>query len=352
MSADRMSAESEQIDELLNAFLDGELSSEEAARVEKDLASDKELQDRFEKLQSTSNQLHGYFAAAKSNTREVDFVRGFLEAETASPVQVASKETATWQRVAVVWGLVAASIFAVSFLPQNATEQPRVPNALVQQEPETPDASAAPPQVELNEAAPTQYVSEMAFPALMYLLEVDIEVTEGAFEADVLKNIFGKHDIPIDTPLVVNDEIRGVIEKSRMRVKSPNSDEDGESALLYVVRAPINSLGSALDDVYRDEVSFPVVKFALGFDTPNVSLFKTLLRNSGDLFAIDQAFTAPISVPDEPSVASPFRGLGSEGLMVSREARRSGFRGQQMAVPSGLDAGSLENVLLFVRIAN
>lgn len=341
-----MSVENNQLDELLNAFLDGELSQEESARVEMDLASDEKLRARFEGIKNTSSQLRSYFAAAKPRMRNVDFVQGFLDSEETSPVQVASTETASWQRVAVAWGLVAASIFAVSFLPSGGSDQPQGSNSVAQQEPVTPEVLDTTQPVEPNSAASTQYVSEMAFPAIMYLLEVEIEVTEEALKADVLKTIFGKHDIPIDTPLIVNDEIRDVIEKSRMRVE-PQDDEDG--ALLYVVRAPISNLGSALDEVYRDETSFPIVKFALGFDTPNVSLFKTLLRNSGNLFAVDQSFTAPISVPDRPSVASPFRGIGSEGMMVSREARRSGFSGQQVPAMPGIDAGSLENVLLFVR---
>jgi negative regulator of sigma E activity len=359
MSADRMSAESEQLDELLNAFLDGELSREDAARVEMDLASDKKLQDRLESIQGTSNQLRNYFAAAKSSNREVDFVRGFMEAATESAVdgtqsavEVASKEKNSWRQVAVAWGLVAASILAVSFLPRGGTQPSQEPNLLVQEESVIP--TEVEPQLSTEPGAVTvkQYVSEMTFPAIMYLLEVDIEATDDALKTGVLQDIFQKHGIPIDKPLVVNDEIREVIEKSRMRVKPQGDKEGDEQALLYVVRAPLNSLGNALDEVYGNEVAFPVVKFALGFDTPNVSLFKTLIRNSGDMFAIDQAFTAPIASPERPKVASPFRGVGSEGVMVSSEVRRSGFSGKQVPAMSVGGQGSLENVLLFVRPAS
>lgn len=373
-----MSLQPDNFDELLNAKLDDELSAEERSQLDQVLEQNETARNDFESLQEMSSLLKDHFKESSASTElPPSFSAGVLAAceaaKSAEPTLVpASSDAAGHREVGTkLWifaAAIAASVALAVFLPgflapkdgpqlgQSETVDQEPTTTIVSNDPESPFDSSpgtesdpeTKPEIPTigDPSAQVEYVSEMQFPAIMYLLEVDIEATEEALKNKKIEAILKKHGIDPKEPLAVNDQVQGMIEQARMNVGQSGQATD---AYVHLVRAPIRSLGAALDEIYGDRVSFPNVKFALGFDTPNVGLFKTLLKNSGTRFVSNESFMAPIASADS-NHASPFRGIGSEGKLVSAAKREKGFGQLNMLTMDPSQGEELENLILFVRL--
>lgn len=193
---------------------------------------------------------------------------------------------------------------------------------------------------------PAQYVSELNF-GLTYLLVVDVEITVEAAQRAELQRILEANGILESQPIIANDEVQKVIADARMSVTEGGQD----AASIYFMRAPIENLGAALDQIYKNQNDFPRVSFDLGFDSPQTRLMQTIARSTGRRFATNQKFAAPIVVGAGQSVGTQLSGVEPPQRYVSSSARSQGF-GE--LPPTGLQspatATSLETVLVIARI--
>ncbi|MEM8732709.1 MAG: hypothetical protein AAGG44_00700 [Planctomycetota bacterium] len=368
-----MSRKPDNLEELLNAKLDNELADEERSQVDEALREE-QARGEYESLKEVSSLLKNHFQTQAVNSLSSGFTERVVAACEAARVEreeavkpaAVSEVRGSNATIWVIASVLAASVALVAFLPgllapsgsnemevvqaDPLSEDPG--SAIVENVIDTPETNPSLDPTELvipdgDDTVRVEYVSEMQFPAIMYLLEVDIEASASAIESNKIEAILKKHGVDPKKPLAANEDMRQVIEQARM---NGGAEGDTSNAYIHLVRAPIRNLGAALDEIYSDKVSFPNVKFALGFDTPNVGLFKSLLKNSGTRFASDEPFMAPISAGDSGR-ASPFRGVGSEGKLVSSSKRSQGFGQLNMVTLDPSKSEAIENLILFVRFA-
>ncbi len=382
-----MASEHNHQHELLSAYLDGELSESESARLEKAMANQADLRTQLEDLKQIRALAAEHFQSikAEADKQPVDLTTKVMAAISATeawhqrmPAQVAvrsaisSPESTSHRRRRMALAVVVAACVLIAAFPivrfwqgpgqgDNGASDSLAANNETDAQIDN-EAGTGNPFAELAQGEGTsnpftnssvddppetdaQWVSQMNF-GLVYILEVDVQISTAAYEAGVLDGILQASKILDSEPIVANQAILEAIEASRMNVRQGAAEGPSE-AFIYFVRAPISNLGIALDAIFQDQTSFPEVAFTLGFDSPRTRLMKTIAENSGQQFAVNQSFVAPVTV-EQADDGARF-GVDLPSQYVSRQARPNGI-GELSALQVQQADASLENLLLFVRV--
>ncbi len=377
-----MPIEGEKLDDLLSGYLDDQLNGEELQQVRTELDREESARVRLDEIQQTNQILRQHFRAvsdspaklpagftsrileiaeaAKSAKDEAGVVPETIEKSDSTERKLEPLGSSTWQRSVLKIAAMAAAILAIVSLPfffggpekdpassnqeMASKEDPEASSAEVPSGEFIPDTRLADESASAEEQ-PVQYVSQLGF-GLTYLLVVDVEITQAAAGQQVLQRILAQAGIVENPPIRGNEEVEAAIAESRMTVNE-NSTAEG-TATIYLLRAAIEDLGAALDQIYADQVSFPRVSLDLAFDTPNTRLMQKVARSTGTRFTVNESFAAPLSVEVDNGSSTAIRGIRPPANYVSKEQRETGFgslppRGQAAST-------SLETMLLFVRV--
>lgn len=186
------------------------------------------------------------------------------------------------------------------------------------------------------------YVSELQAGQFEYVLVVNVLLsrTGGA----QLRGLLNDSGIPRDAPILVGPEVEETINEARMTVANRENTSD---AMIYLIRADVAQLGHLLEGIYADSDHFPEVAFDLAVDDPQGRLLEKIARSTGQRFAVEKQFAAPIAIDADDLNGSSFPGWERPARLVSAEARTRGPAG--LAAP--MQEGNLNNVLLIVRSA-
>lgn len=356
-----------QLDELLSGFLDGELNGEELQQIRTLLDEQPEVKARLDELSALSSDLKAAFGVNTPSPLAGDFAsRVVAEAQrqaAASKVAVAGPRKRPWNQLAAAAAALAAVLMLAVFGPRFFSTTPEPVNladttpaesaseSSVSELPSSELASSAeaspflvPPQI--ADSSPNEesqgerrFVSNMEFKNTIVLV-VDLVMSTDAQQRDALNVLLGKHGLLTSKPVEVNDEIKEAVSETRMIVQPEGFDS--ADASIYFLRASVEVLGAALDEVYLNSEDFPKVAFDIAVDNPHARLLETIARASGTRFAMDEAFAVPVTIGSDAPV--PFKVRGSVRY-VSSEQRSQGFGGNATM----LGGDGLNTVLLLVR---
>ena len=358
-----MPFEGSQFDELLNGFLDGELSAEELRLVQKTLDANPELRDRLEMLSSLSVDLKAAFAANKPSPLASDFsTRVVFEAQrqaAAANVVVIDAGGLSWKYLGATLAALAAIVLLAVFGPRivstspeshkladvsketSATEPVGAENPMIADASPTsvlPSSEKAEGLLAEPPPAGQRFVSGMDFTNHIVLV-LDLEMSVEAKNRDALKELLRKHGLLRAKPIEANEEIKQAVAETRMIVQPQGFDSTDAS--IYFIRSGVDVLGAALDEIYLNREDFPKVAFDIAMDNSQARLLEAIAKASGERFAVNEAFAVPVT---SGVASSPFQVAGSTRY-VSSEQRSQGF-GDSATLIGGND---LSTVMILVR---
>lgn len=413
-----MSLDPRQLDEWLSAHLDGQLSEPERVRLLDELEQNQDARRRLDALRSTQLELKGFFSDRPKAMLGPEFtsrVLSSVEPNRLDSVTHRGESTPTrWSQVAAALALAGAILIAVSLptwltdgsanstnsnsLSSDALASNAAANKDVQATrpdlldgtndnaiagtglpvtgPESVDPSTSQsPQdgsSKANAVDSVQYVGDLQFPALQYVLIVDVTLTQQAMDNGTLQKVFAKAGIPTARPIIATQRLEKLVSEARMTVgideeeaTDADADADESESWLFYVRAPMADLGRALDEIYKDERHFPEVTLDLGYQTARSELLRTIAKSTTNRFLINESFAASVVATNEldssvaessmtegltSSTSNPFRQASQfttplPKRFVSKSARQAGFE----TSPSSTD-DKLENLILYVRV--
>ncbi|MCR9293174.1 MAG: hypothetical protein NXI32_10675 [bacterium] len=391
----------ERLDELLSGYLDNQLSSEESRQVEQELEREESVRTRLTELRQTSRLLKEHFASesqlqprlSKGFSSRVMAISEAAKAARAEAEQAANANSATepdreqiipaaastvrsWSRPVFALVALAASILLLLSLSgllsdslktdrpsgsELATQPPQgsspdlqeaeganpfdSASGLAQTPKDQTEVQTQPEDASAADQQPVEYVSQLGF-GMTYLLVVDVEMTQTAAQQNVLQRILAQAGIAENSPILGDERVEEAIAESRMTVTEANG-QAAQNAEIYFLRASIDDLGAALDQIYADQMNFPRVALDLAFDGPDTRLMRTIARSTGKRFAVNEKFAAPLSINTPNGRDTSISGLKRPTRYVSSEARSQGFG--SLPPPSVEGSSSLETMLLIVR---
>ncbi len=196
-----------------------------------------------------------------------------------------------------------------------------------------------------------QYVSQLDF-SQSFVFVVDVEMSAEAVRNDFFRELLQGAGIRVERPIAANEEMKRALAETRMIVQpqaGAETETETSDAWIYFVRADIGQIGPVLDKIYVDRQNFPRVAFDLAIDNPDTRLMQTIARATGQRFAADRPFAAPVSLSPDDLQPSPLRNVRKPQRFVSATRRQRGFSGDGMA--AALPGGDMSNVLFIVRPA-
>ncbi len=366
-----MPENAENFEELLSAFLDGELSEDEFKQVQAELGRSEPLRRQLSELSDLSRELQGFYrnssqarkAKAADNTlaarviaeAQREAVQAGLPddhhvrlAERAEIAIISEKKAVDWKKFARFGGwaaAVAAAIFLAVFVPgffreEVASDQ----QALAVTEDGVSDETST---EQIVQSQRPQYVSEIDFQG-GFVFVVDVELSAQARQNDALRKLLERAGLTNSEPIIGGFEIKKALSSSRSII-DPARDADASETRVYFVRGDFDAVAQVVDTIYADDQSFPRVAFDMAVDNPVAKLMETIARQTGERYAVDESFVAPVVVDSrdsEFSAVSPFGRLPKPSGLVSTAARKRGLDSNSWAL---LEKNGLTSVLLLVR---
>jgi len=223
-------------------------------------------------------------------------------------------------------------------------------------------ASAAPPSGAETVGTPSQqqpatdastdrpqYVSQLDF-SQSFVFVVDVEISAEGLRNDVFHELLRGAGIQVEPPIAANEEVARALSETRMIVQpGGEAGAAASQAWIYFVRADINQIGPVLDKIYFDRQHFPRVAFDLAIDNPSTRLMQTIARATGQRFAANRPFAAPVAIGSDTQQPAPLPNVKKPERFVSAVRRQRGF--SQDGLAAALPPGDLSNVLFIVRPA-
>ncbi len=375
-----MPFEGAQLDELLNGFLDGELSELESARVKQILADNPAAQTQLDQLEVLRSDLkalsrmrqatapglsHDFTSrvmAAAHKRANLDNQASNKQAERVELVDRPPVHTRsiTNRRIVLVGLAIAASLMVMINSPGwmgmlgPRSGQPVDADTMAAQSTDVaaevdlqgsePLADAA---VESGEAVQltSQWMDEWRR-QLTIILVVDMTLSSEAVSNDYVANLLAAHSIPVAAPVVADQELLAIVEKSRMSetVQQP----EGRDALIYFVHANTQAVDKLVQTFLDDFANIPTLRTDIAFDAPANQLVRKIVESSDGKLAIHETFAAPVSDEEGPR-PSPFSDIGPQGKLVASSARGRASPTGGASLGGGGGEGK-SSVLLLVRI--
>jgi hypothetical protein len=213
-----MSFSEEHCDQLISAYLDGELSGPEQARVEQLLASSVEHRQLYEELLSVRGSLQSLAPVkldASFKQRVLQRAETELVAQRGTPYGQPAKDAASRRRSLIgfspAWSAIAALAATVVlvatayWLPQwfrRPTQPPLVRNNGNQDPTYNVKQNGAPDLVQVN-------------PRVKLMLLLDIMLTDRGFENRSFEALLARCNIPLEDTIEVGDKLKTTLLKSR-----------------------------------------------------------------------------------------------------------------------------------------
>ncbi|MEM7474213.1 MAG: hypothetical protein AAF483_04415 [Planctomycetota bacterium] len=136
-----------------------------------------------------------------------------------------------------------------------------------------------------------EYVGEMDFPPILYLVMLDLEIDAKAYEDEVFEKTLSNAGIKVGEPIAATQEVQDAIGAARTAA----GDQEEAPALIYLVRAPLTELSTVLEKTLSNFDDYPHVAMDLGFDVPQINLLKKLAKNTGKRFSVNESFSVPFT---------------------------------------------------------
>ena len=175
----------------------------------------------------------------------------------------------------------------------------------------------------------------------MLTLVVDVSLTKSAIDNEVLESILTRHDIAMtEQQILTVDEISN-LEKTSLAGK-PVDDGSGEIGIIFI-RAPGTNVNKAIEDILKEEKSFPQV----GMD----------IQMDDSLRAFVTELSAIRVIPERKGEARQLRSTSKESLMSFAEGSKKLPPLKRKAEKSGMsailkaDGRAMSNALLIIRQA-
>jgi anti-sigma factor RsiW len=272
-------------EELISAYVDGEVSADERAQIEQALADSAECRQRYEELQGLRSHLRSlpHFTLPDDFHQRVirRAERSMLLAETkptadAPPARavasVASSPGAsrralrTWQTVAVSAAAVAAALlFALVMVSRRHRLDIPVGPSGPEQIVENDQDGGAPDGVRSGE----QWVADARGGISLrpaYVLVVDLTITPKGRKNRTFEDALKKAGVKFDPSLTVDEDLEDALLRSRYlehveRVTEPDEEQaaDDEVSMVYVTGSGL-ALDAAIEDLRRKRPRDEIVR--------------------------------------------------------------------------------------------
>ena len=175
----------------------------------------------------------------------------------------------------------------------------------------------------------------------MLTLVVDISLTKSAIDNEVLESILSRHDIAMTEQQILSVEELSNLEKTSLAGK-PVDDGSGEIGIIFI-RAPGTNVNQAIEDILKEEKSFPQV----GMD----------IQMDDSLRAFVTELSAIRVIAERKGQARHLRSTPRESLMSFAEGSKKLPPLKRKTEKSGMsailkaDGRALSNALLIIRQA-
>ncbi|MCA9194524.1 MAG: hypothetical protein KDB03_22290 [Planctomycetales bacterium] len=320
-----MPPDGNQIDELLSALLDNELSGEELSYVKGILSSDAELQARLESMRALRGEL-------RQLLRTPSVGSGFLDHRFAERVVAAAQKRAVQSGLAEDHHVRLAEHSAISHIARTKIFSRRVVYAVAtaasigaiwlsaiyfgswskssgnSQIAQVPEQSVANTDVaSLSETGRdgTGQVAFNPFPqgvestpnnttsiesqegslaanvlpgGISLLFVVDVSITRQAFEGGKLEELFSRTGIHVAGALQADRNLTEALQNALTIIPSDESAEALHQGFVFMVSAKAKSIDSVLSQIQLDRQSFPVWAYNMAYDTPSSRLLELLSK--------------------------------------------------------------------------
>lgn len=352
-----MPLDGDKLTELLSGYLDGELNESELQQVQRAIAEDVSVQARLNGLKAASSSLTE-LSAAPQRKLSSDFTQRVMAQISQSNVeqshvQRASKmhsrtnvlrAAATIVAVAAVLALVAVNRGWLMFdspapqaensVPQNSipeSTEPQLPGIPGADETELPQLATidGPNEQHGGTSVPVSYLSEL--PAPLAALVLHVRPTSVADNGRLIEQVLRQFNITPVAPIVADD----TVEKALSEVSMIATDEGTQAgSSVYFVWGEAVSIDAALRAVWADTTNFPEANYNFAMDNPQIRLMGKIARSTGERFASNKAFAAPLAIESDSGEANIDVGAIASPVYVSIENRQ-----EEQAVSMGMLGG-------------
>ncbi len=349
-------------DELLSAYMDGQLDAAELRLVETALRDDPSVVVRLGQLRGVTERLR-LLASVSHPGLPADLSRRVVAlcknsslvpsgtARVADASGVSTESTASKRpRNRVFWWIAAntaalAAVIALAvFLPKpNRTIEPTGTPLVVE------NTTPPEPEIEMpfHDESASQLASEQPEGAITLTLVLDLDLSRRAVEQEALNALFEKYGIQLVTGIGSNANIEKEINRLRFTVKDEKEMANLRPAELYLVRASEEVLDAALGEIEADVALYPSYRFDMVFQTPAASLTQAIANSLDGQIAESSSIAVAIDAQVEDQIhQSPFTSIPHQGTLVSSNKRQSSKYDSLEEVPSG---GKMSYLLLLVR---
>jgi len=245
--------------ELLSAYLDNEVTSEERIEVEKALAESAEVRTSLESLRQVQARLQ----AIPRRTLPADFHERVLrEVDRRTPdptVSVPSSGTRRWMGVAAIATTVAALVLVAVMVVSNRPDSNIVENS-------NPDGTG---NVVQHSPLPDDNVLVAATPRPIptYVLVLDLAITKQGQQEDVFGQVLKRAGIlfdPGNEGVVLDNKLRDGLLNTRFVAGAGQLGADQANEQFDVIdMVYVHGTGAQVDDIHRQMVGAPEVRVVL-----------------------------------------------------------------------------------------
>ncbi|MDP7015453.1 MAG: hypothetical protein QGG36_06620 [Pirellulaceae bacterium] len=324
--------------ELISAYFDDELSSDERVRAEELLRESEELREFLEELQGVRNEL----TALPQESLDANFASRVLAevgelkpaapepdapAEQAGPAsaETARDKSQQWFVVAAIIATAAAITLVVSFF-RDPGDNPHVvtpeadPDNSVVEVPVPPDPG--PDVVEPPDPGPEIGVTQMvefAGVPVRAVVVAEFHLTERGVRDRVFDDVLERFEIPMRDTREVDGPAKTAIEKSQM-FRGKTGDATG-SVRMAVVLASIKQHTEIIESLEMQDGSVAGTRFNISLHSSDFDVFREFNR-------VNQAVTQARPDAEQIHVFQFELGEALESIILQREALVSKLAGQ------------------------
>jgi hypothetical protein len=391
-----MPPEGEKFDELLSGYIDGALNEAERQQVEQAALDDLRVSQRISQLQQQASDVAqlgrtlvnqasprsksragnslaaSVIAQARQHARQMDLEQGhYLYGN--QPVELPLQETSHSASDSVIClprqsqskrfiglaGVAAAAAIVLAVLApwrlgnlispaevaiQQAGSTEGDPTQAEIKQAEIPSEPSSP-----NDALPgadERWVGQ--FGPMTFVLVADVQITATALQNRNLEKILTASGITRVAPILADAKILKALDDSRMIV-----DPDTKSSkhiFVTVIRANMRDIDTALQNIWKDERSFPKVGLNMAIDA-RAALTREILNSVAGRLSLSESFAIPVTAAGETTRMAdsrPLPGSGEDVTYVSSARRAAGW-GQADSL-SAAGADSMATILLVTHL--
>jgi len=294
---------SEHIEELLNGFLDGELTAGELREFELAMSADATLAIKLEQFRQLGDDLR----SVPKRKLGPDFADRVLAAagqegtvsvpldsrRVRNPPKTSNGEDAGnwWRAVGVLAALAASATFALYVSNWFPSENSRVSQVVtvpqVDATPRTADSNEGGTLSETESQSDSTFVRKTPMTKHFAILPIfEIETSPKAWDTNLVGTILKNVGIVWTKPVSASDEVIRVLNETRSINQGPPSS-GGDQVALVMVQASSLAIDKAMVKIFESKIEFPHVMMDLAFDMPGKELFEKVTG--------EPAFATPIS---------------------------------------------------------